>query len=253
MKECDRHDCSFVKTLRDSSLPWDVLVGEIVPRLFLSSQDYTIFDGYTAAEVLDRVVVVLLATWLKGHRSSSSGQGHAGLACAIEDVCRELAYQWYGSCGDSGYGGYRELILNDNALAYQRRLRWSGENAHVLMASMNRYGSDVDRMGLCCVDEIDVGSGLGVTVSVESLWRHDVGVASVAVVRMSRRGMKTYGDVIRDLYAKKLYPVFLQQKGRLISNDEKKKIRMCDVEVRQLCGQLCVQYGCTDTCMNFLV
>ena len=210
-----------------------------MPRLFLSSQDYTIFDGYTAAEVLDRVVVVLLATWLNGHRSSSSsGQGHAGdlLACAIEDVCRELAYQWYGSCGDSGYGGYRELILNDNALACQR-LRWNGKNAHgwdgsVLMASINRYGSDVDRMGLCCVDEIDVGSGLGVTVSVESLWRHDVGVASVVVVRMSRRGMKTYGDVIRDLYAKKLYPVFLQQKGRLISNDEKKKVRMCDVEVR---------------------
>lgn len=208
-----------------------------MPRLFLSSQDCTIFDGYTAAEVLDRVVVVLLATWLGGHRSSSSSgqsKGHAGdLTCAVEDVCRELAYQWYGSCSDSGYRGYRELILNDNALAYQR-LRWNG-SVGVLMASMNRYGSDVSRMGLCCVDEIDVGlgrSGLGITVSVESLWRHDVGVASVAVVRMSRGGMKTYGDVIRDLYAKKLYPVFLQQKGRLISHEEKKKIRVCDVEVR---------------------
>lgn len=222
---------SVVEALWGSPLPRDVLVSQILPRLFLSTHSCDIYGEYSAAYILDRVVVGLLAGWL--HRS---GGGTEDLACALEDVCRELAHQWYGGrVGKGSYAKYKDLVLDDNGMECQRRLTWRHTGS--LIASVNRYGSDVESMSLCCVDAMEVGlkgtSCLSVMASIESngpRQGNDIKVASIALVRMRHWG-RTYGEVIQDLYYEGLYPTFMRKKSP--SNEEKAKIRACDMEARQ--------------------
>lgn len=249
----EQREDSIRKVLSDS--PWDVLVGEIIPRLFFSSgkteSSEQMYDGYTAEELLDRVVVVLLAGWL-GHQTSGR-LTQDDLGCALEDVCRVLAFQWYSSHCDLvciskiGYSGYKELILDDNTLGCPV-VCWNGSDT-TLIASVNRYGSCVNRMGLCCVDEMYVRlkrSVLSMTVSIQSTWRMEPcagQVASLALVRAQRCKRKTYGEVIQDLYRDGLYPDFLQKKGRPLSATERQLVRVCDMEARQ-----CVEYPGFSNC-----
>lgn len=224
---------SVVMALWVSSIPWDVLVSQILPRLFQPTHSCDIYGQHTAADILDRVVVGLLTGWLHW-----SGGGRPDLACALEDVCREMAHQWYGDrVGKGRYTNYKNLILDDNSMGCHQWLRC--DCSPVLMASLNRYGSEVDSMSLCRVDEMEVGlgrRGMRVTLSIESngsMQASDIKVASIAVVRMRFRGMKTYGEVIQDLYREGLYPTFLQKMPRSLSYKEKTRICACDMEARQ--------------------
>lgn len=246
-------------------IPWDVLVDEIIPRLFVPQKVCSVdidpmYDRFTAAELLERAVVDLVVGWFRETSGSlDEVVPQDDLRRAIDDVCRSLAYIWYpksiqNGCqctlrtGTDGYTGFKELLLDDNARGCSR-VRWNGSPDRLLVA-VNRYGSCVDGMRLCHVDRIDVlgrgswsGVGLSITVSIEcgTAWEQDARsgrahVASIAVVTTTCGDTKTYGEVIQEVYRRGLYPECIRKKGRTLSFEERQRVRVCDVEVCVCCS-----------------